>query len=158
MRLLAGAICCVVLAALGAACGSGTFTVADAAVDPTHTCVPGSAATAYEIRATVGAVNTTSQNVQVRSATASMIVAGVHGLWRQKLGMSYDAGHVPITPTTVAAASRTTFKMIVSSTCTNPAHAGVNDNYGEYSVQFTIVTSAGTFKLTSQNRHRIVAP
>jgi hypothetical protein len=34
----------------------------------------------------------------------------------------------------------------------------VADNYADYTVEVTVVTSAGSFKLTSQNPHRIVAP
>ena len=158
VRLLAGAMCCIVLAIAGAACGSGTLTLADASVDPAHTCAPGSTASPYDLHATAGAVNTTSQKVEIRSATALMVVAAVHGLWQQKVGMSYDAGPVPVTPSNVGAASRTTLKLTIASACTNETHKGLTDNYADYSVQFTIVTSLGTFKLTSHNRHRIVAP
>ena len=158
MRLLTGAACCLLLAGGLAACGSGNVTLGNASVDAAHSCTAGSITTAYDIHATVDADNKTSQALDIRSAQVVMVVADIHGVWKEAVGSSYDAGQVPFTPRTVGAGTRATLKLTIPSACSNGAHKLPDDYYGDYSVRITLVTSAGTFKLTSQNVHRILAP
>ena len=154
-----GRLACAAMAlALAASCGSGTFTLGDPTVDAGHTCAQGSRNAAYDLVARVAADNPTSQAVAVRSIDAVMVVAAVHGQWLQAAGARYEAGGVGFSPQSVGANSRTTLTVTVPSACTNYVHQGTNDDYADYSVQLTVVTSAGTFHLTSQNRHRISAP
>ena len=158
VRLLTGAACCLLVAGGVAACGSGNVTLGNAAVDPTHTCTAGSINAAYDIHATVDADNKTSQAIDIRSAQVVLIVADIHGAWKETVGSSYNAGQAVFTPKTVSASTRTTLKLTIPSACTNGAHKVATDYYGDYSVQIAFVTSAGTFKVTSQNLHRILAP
>jgi hypothetical protein len=153
-----GGCAVLVLLVAAAACGSTGFQLGDLTVDSSHTCTAGSIQAAYDLQGTVPANNGTSQTVMVRSADAVMIVVAVHGPWRQALGSRYDAGQVTFSPTGIGAGSNTTLKVTIPSACTNGAHTGVNTSYADYSVELTIVTTAGTFKLTSRNRHRILAP
>lgn len=141
-----------------AACGSTGFGLTGATVDGTYTCAAGSANTRYDLHASISADNSTSKSVDVRSIDAVMVVATVHGQWQQTVGTKYDAGEVQFSPSSVGAGSKATLTATISSACTNGKHQGTNDNYADYSVQLTVVTSAGTFHLTSQNKHRIVAP
>jgi hypothetical protein len=156
MRRLRWTICLVALASCGPFCGS--FSLSNAGVDASHSCPQGSGQQPYDLHATVSADNPTSQAVTVKSADAAMVVATVHGRWQQSVGTRYDAGSVPFTPSTIPASSTTTLKLTIPSSCSNAAHTGTADNYADYTVELTIVTSAGTFKVTSQNKHRIVAP
>ena len=141
-----------------AACGSTGFALTGATVDGTYTCSVGSANARYDLHAKISADNSTSKSVDVRSIGAVMVVSTVHGQWQQAVGTRYDAGEVSFSPRSVGANSKATLAATIPSACTNGQHQGTNDNYADYSVQLTVVTSAGTFHLTSQNKHRIVAP
>jgi hypothetical protein len=141
-----------------AACGSTSFALTGATVDGTYTCSVGSASTRYDLHAKISADNPTSKSVDVRSIDAVMVVSAVHGQWQQAVGTRYDAGEVQFSPRSVGANTKATLTATIPSACTNGQHQGINDNYADYSVQLTVATSAGTFHLTSQNKHRIVAP
>jgi hypothetical protein len=56
----------------------------------------------------------------------------------------------------VAAGAGTTLTVTIPSACT-ARKTGGQLSYADYSVTLTFVTSAGTFKIESRNRHRIVA-
>ena len=141
-----------------AGCGSSGFSVGSLTVDGPYTCAPGSSNTPYSVHATVPLDNSTSSKVQVKSVAAVMVVADVHGQWLQAVGTKYDAGDTQFSPSSINAGSKSTLTAAVPSTCSNPQHKGTNDNYADYSVQLTIVTSAGTFHVSSTNKHRIIAP
>ncbi|HWO90415.1 MAG TPA: hypothetical protein VNP53_00460, partial [Methylomirabilota bacterium] len=118
----------------------------------------GSAGARYDLHSKISADNSTSKSVDVRSIDAVMVVSAVHGQWQQPVGTRYDAGEVQFEPRSIGSNSKATLTATIPSACTNGQHQGTNDNYADYSVQLTVVTSAGTFHLTSQNKHRIVAP
>lgn len=147
----------IAAAALMAACGSSAFSIASPSVDASHTCPTGSSNAPYYFHASADADNPTSQKVDVRSITAVMVVAAVHGNWQQKVGSQYDAGQVEFSPKTVGANSRTKLEVTIPSACTNGPHPAAAANFGDYTVMLTVATSAGTFKLTSANTHRIQA-
>jgi hypothetical protein len=145
--------------AMLAACsigGSTSFTLANATVAPTFDCPAGVSNAPYDLRATIDADNSTSHSVEVRAASAVMIVAAVHGSWQQPVGFRYEAGQVPVSPKTLAARTRATLNLTIPSACTDIQHQGAAD-YADYTVQLFVGTSAGTFRLESQNKHRIVA-
>lgn len=149
--------CALVLAACGPFCSS-SFTLTNPSVDATHTCPADANGAAYDLNATIAADNQTSTSVAIRSATAVMVVSTVHGRWLQAVGFRYDAGEVPVSPGSVGPGSKATLKLTIHSACSNNAHQGTADNYADYAVDLTVRTSAGDFKLTSQNEHRILAP
>jgi hypothetical protein len=146
------------LLAMVAACGATSFSLGGLTPDASHTCPAGVTNAQYDLHVTVAADNPTSQNVTILSAAATMVVAGVHGQWREAVGSKYDVGAVFFSPTSVGANSKATLELTIPSACTNTKHQGVANNYADYTVEVTVLTSAGTFKLTSQNPHRIVAP
>ena len=139
------------------ACG-GSFSVGNASVDPAYTCPAGAANNAYEFHARVPMDNSTSGKVDVKSVDAVLVLSAVHGQWLQAVGTKYDAGRVRFAPAGVAANSKETIDVAIPSACSDPKHTGTNDNYADYSVQLTVVTTAGTFHVTSSNKHRISAP
>jgi hypothetical protein len=144
--------------AILAGCGSTGFALTGATVDGTHMCAIGSTNASYDIDAKISADNSTSKSVDVRSIDAVLVVSAVHGQWQQPVGTRYDAGKVPFSPGSVGAGSKATLTARIPSACTNGQHQGTNDNYADYSIQLSVATSAGTYHVTSSNKHRILAP
>jgi hypothetical protein len=48
-------------------------------------------------------------------------------------------------------------KLTFPSACTNGKTPSAGSSYGEYSVVFSVATSAGTHTIESKARHRLVA-
>jgi hypothetical protein len=141
-----------------AACGSSPFALANPSVDATYTCPAGAANAPYELHATAEADNQTSQTVDVHSISAVMVVSAIHGVWQQKVGSEFDAGQVQFSPKTIAAGAKAKVQVTIPSACSNGKHQGTTDDYADYAIRLTVVTSTGTFRLTSTNTHRILAP
>jgi hypothetical protein len=70
------------------------------------------------------------------------------------LGDKFDAGNITYAPTSVGAGSSTTLAVTIPSACTGRA-TGSPVASGDYEVTFTMTTTAGIFKVDSQNKHRI---
>lgn len=136
--------------------GSSTFSVSDAAVDPSYSCPAAAANARYYVHATIDAHNRTSNAVTIKSVHATMTLAAVQGAWLQKVGDKYDAGEVLFAPSSVSAGSNATMNVSIPSACTH-GQGATGTSYGEYEVAFEIATSAGTFDLTSKTKHRILA-
>jgi hypothetical protein len=153
-----GISCLFAILIVATSCGGSTapFTFSDATVDPNHPCASGSNNAAYDVHATVTGRNTTSSPVSISAASAVMTLAAVHGGWLQVIGSKYDAANLVVTPDRVGAGSTATLNLTIPSACTNLAKSPGSDSYGDYSVTFRFVTSAGTFTVSSKNRHRIV--
>jgi hypothetical protein len=152
-RLIAPAACLVLLA--GCSFGSSsTFTVSNASVDQGYTCPVSARNLQYEVHGTIDARNGTSQKVNISAVTATMTLSAVKGAWLQKVGDRFEAGNVTYSPTSVGAGSSATLAVTIPSACTGRGTASTVAS-GEYVVNFTLSTTAGTFKLDSQNKHRI---
>jgi len=136
--------------------GSSTFSLSNANVDATYSCPDNAKNARYEVNATIDAHNGTSKAVTIQSVGAVMTLTAVHGIWLQKVGDTYDAGSVTFAPTSVGSGAGAKLKVTVPSACTH-GQGATGASYGEYSIAFTIATTAGTFKVTSKNRHRILA-
>jgi hypothetical protein len=140
-----------------AACGAGSFSIGSPSVDASYTCPAGASNAPYDLHASADVDNSTAQSVDVRAVSAVMVLTTVHGDWQQKVGSEYDAGQVQFSPTTIGANSRGKLVVTIPSACTNGPHQAAAADYGDYTVKLTVTTSAGTFKLTSANKHRIQA-
>lgn len=152
-RHIAPAACLLLLA--GCSFGStSSFAVSNAAVDQGYTCPISARNLQYDLHGTINAHNGTSRTVNITAVTAVMTLAAVSGGWLQKVGDKFDAGNVIYTPTSVGAGSSATFSITVPSACTGRA-AKSPVAWGDYAVTFALTTSAGSFKLESQNKHRI---
>lgn len=136
--------------------GSSTFSLSNANVDASYSCPDKANNARYDVNATIDAHNGTSKPVTIQSVDAVMTLTAVHGIWLQKIGDRYDAGSATFTPTSVGSGASTKLKVKVPSACTH-GQGATGASYGEYSIAFTVATSAGKFKVTSQNRHRILA-
>jgi len=147
----------ILLAACSPVCGPTAFYVSSASADAVYTCPQGAAQQPYDLHVTLAADNPTSTDVTITSASADMIVATVRGRWQQPVGFKYNAGNVPFSPSRVPRGSKTSVTLTIASACTNNSRTGTEDNYADYTVRATIVTSAGTYTVTCNNKHRIQA-
>lgn len=140
-------------------CGgtNAAFTLTNATVDASHACSSGASNSPYDLHATIDSHNGTSSSISIKTVSAVMTLAAVHGGWLQQVGYRYDAGSVVFAPDQVGAGSSATLKVTVPSACTNHSKTGGPLSYGDYSVALTVGTSAGTFKIESRNRHRLIA-
>ena len=148
----------VVSVVMLAGCSFGspsTFTVSNASVDPSYTCPAGANNVYYDLRGTIDARNGTSKAVTISTVDATLTLAAVKGSWLQKVGDKYDAGHVTFTPSSVGAGANATLGVTIPSACTGKS-ANTPAASGDYTVTFTLNTSAGTFKLDSKDKHRIL--
>lgn len=140
-----------------AGCSFGStpqFAVSSASVDQGYTCPVGAKDLQYDFHGTINARNGTAQKVNITAVTAVMTLAAVNGGWLQKVGDKFDAGNVTYAPTSVDAGSSATVSVTIPSACTGRA-AKSPPAWGDYLVTFTVKTSAGSFTVDSQNRHRI---
>jgi hypothetical protein len=147
----------ILLSLNGCGGSSADFTLSNAVVDSDHACASAAGNAPYEIHATLDGHNAKSSSVSIKSVSAVMTLAAVHGGWLEQVGYRYEAGNVPFAPDSVGAGSTTTLKLTIPSACTNHSTGGGPVSFGEYSVSLTVATSAGTFKVETRNRHRIIA-
>jgi hypothetical protein len=131
-----------------------TFTLDSASVDSSYTCPVGASNEHYTLHGTIDVRNGTSKAVSISSVDATLTLAAVKGGWLQKVGDKYDAGNITFTPAEVGAGSSAKLDVTIPSACTGrTANSPVAS--GDYVVGFTMITSAGTFKVDSANKHRI---
>jgi len=137
---------------------TGPFKVTAAHLDSSHTCPEGSSNSPYQGHAMLDADNPTSKDVNISKVSAVITVVATHGNWLNKVGDKFDAVISSFSPKAVKAGSKTTVKVNIDLVCTNTSTGGNSSNYGDYTAEFTVATSAGTFKAKSQNNTRISAP
>jgi hypothetical protein len=150
----------LVLFAGVASCSGGTpatFTLKSASVDSSYTCPAGSTDAPYTLHGTIGLHNGTSSSIAIKSVNAVMTLSAVKGQWLEKVGGRYEQDGVASSPTTLGAGSSASMQVTIPSSCTMGKTPISEVTYGEYSVEFTVTTSSGTYKIESSNRHRIVA-
>lgn len=153
-----GVLLLLAIAAGGCSAGApAAFTLTTASVDSPYACPPSANNAPYNVHARIETNNATTSTVIIRSVAAQMTLAAVKGAWLQKVGDKYEAAALKVTPDTVGAGSSLSLQVAIPSACTRGTTGTVESSYGEYSVEFTIVTTSGTYKIGSQNRHRILA-
>jgi len=129
----------VVLLIAGCTSGSSsTFSPNSASVDSSYSCPVGASNVHYDLHGTIDVHNGTSKAVSISSVDATLTLAAVKGAWLQK----------------VAAGANATLVVTIPTACTGRAATSPVAS-GDYVVGFTMITSAGTFKLDSKDRHRI---
>jgi len=145
---------------IAAACTVGspsTFTLSSASVDATYACPLGATDAPYDLKAVIDVRNGTSSAVTIKSVSAAMTLVAVKGTWLEKVGERYQASNIGFSPQAVAAGTSASLNVILPSACTNGKAAVPQASYADYSIAFTVATSAGTHTIVSQNKHRIVA-
>ncbi len=131
-----------------------TFGIDTASVDTTYHCPIGASNEHYILHGSIDVHNGTSKAVTISSVDATLTLAAGKGGWLQKVGDKYDAGNITFTPAEVGAGSSAKLDVTIPSACTGrTANSPVAS--GDYAVAFTMITSAGTFKVESTDRHRI---
>jgi len=142
----------------GCAIGApSTFTLNGAAVDQSFVCPTSANNLPYNIHATIAVRNGTSTSVTIQSVAVVMTLAAVKGGWLERVGDKFDVSGLTVSPDTVGAGNTATLEVAIPSACTNGKVPSSGSSYGDYSVAFTVITSAGTHTILSANRHRITA-
>jgi hypothetical protein len=147
----------VVLAvgACGPFCLSGKVVVTNAHMDSQFSCPKGSKDLGYDAHGTLQVDNQTSHTLTIKSIASAATVVKVSGLWGGKVGDKSGADNLTFSPKTIASGSKATVKFSSPWNCSN---AGGNaQTYADFSVVITVVTSSGTYKVSSNN-HRILIP
>jgi hypothetical protein len=148
------------VAAVAVSCSSGSpgaFTLNGASVDSPYTCPPSANNAPYNLHATVEVRNGTSSSVTIKAVSAQLTLAAAKGSWLQKVGDRYDATAVKFTPATVGPGSSSSLQIAIPSACTSGKTANVDSSYGDYSVELWVFASSGSYRIASENRHRILA-
>ena len=149
-----------ILLLLTASCSVGApaaFTLNSASVESPYACPTSANNAPYTLQALIGVRNGTSSVVTIQAVAAKMTLAAAKGSWLQKLGDRYEASALNFSPGAVGAGSSSFLQATIPSACTSGGTAKVESSYGDYSVELTVVTSSGTYKIASTNRHRILA-
>jgi hypothetical protein len=136
---------------------SGKFELTNPRNDSSYNCPNGSNSAPYNFHGDVDVDNGTSGSVSIKSVSVLLTAVAVHGNWIPKAGDRVEVLNVQFSPKTFEAGKKATLKITVPLVCTNSSHQGTGDNYGDYTTQFTIVTSSSTYKLTSRTKYRVHA-
>jgi hypothetical protein len=137
--------------------GPSTFNLNSASVDESYVCPNPANNLPYKIHGTIAVRNGTSSSVTVESVAVVMTLVTVKGGWLEHIGDKFEVTGVTVSPDTVGAGRATSLNLIIPSACTNGSVPSSGSSHGDYSVAFTVVTSAGTHTIVSSNRHRITA-
>jgi hypothetical protein len=151
-------LCTLAFLVLAWSCGgSSDFTLSNARADLNHACASAVNNAPYDLHVTVEMHNGKSSSVSITGVSAVMTLSAVHGGWLQQVGYQYEAQNLAFAPDRVGAGSTATLRVTVPSACTNQSPNGGPVSYADYSIALTVITSAGTFKIGSSNKHRIIA-
>lgn len=151
-------LCAVAIVSLAGSCGgSGDFSLSNATTELAHACPSAVNNAPYDLHVTVEMRNGRSSSVSIKGVSALMTLTAIHGGWLQQVGYQYGREHLVFAPDQVAAGAGSTLKVIVPSSCTNQSPHGGPVSWADYSVVLTVITSAGTFKIETQKKHRIIA-
>jgi hypothetical protein len=146
------------IAVLACSCGgSSDFSLSNARADLDHACASAVNNAPYDLHVTVEMHNGRSSSVSITGVSAVMTLSAVHGGWLQEVGYQYEAQNLVFAPDRVGPGSSSTLRVTVPSACTNQSPNGGPVSYADYSVALTVITSAGTFRIESKNKHRIIA-
>ena len=163
-RPLPIAMAVIVVGAVGACtpvCGIGDskFSLSGAHVlDSVYTCPIPSNHRSYDINGTVAANNPTGKPVSISSVSTVMTVVAKTPDWSAAVGDTYETADISFSPKSIGSGSKATLKFAIPGWCSDSQHTGRTDTHADYTVAVTVVTSTGTFKLNTNNRHRLVTP
>lgn len=154
-RWVVAAILVGAVGACGPFCLSGKVVLSNAHLDSKFSCPRGSSDFGYDTHGTVDLDNGTSGTVTIRSVSTTATVVAVHGDWNGSVGAKSGADNISFSPKTVAPGSKTTIKFVTPWQCSDPS--GNSQTYADFAVQVILVTSAGTYKINTNN-HRLLTP
>ena len=135
---------------------SGKVTLSNAKVDSTFNCPNPSTDRPYDVHGSLDVDNQTSKTITIQSVREADELVDVHGGWNKtNVGTKNDDPVDSFSPTTVKSGSKATVKFVIGFICSDIG-VGVADTYGDFTFKFTVVTTAGTLKIDSANKHRLV--
>jgi hypothetical protein len=156
-RFFKTALSASLVVAMGACvpiCGIGAkFSLSNAHVDSEYKCPYPSTDAPYQVHGSIDADNSTTKAVTIKSMSEDDQLVSTAGDWN---GPKTAKGGGPITnfsPKSIASGANSTIKFSVGFICTNSGPT--TTTYGEFTFKFTLVTSAGTYKIDAGNRHRL---
>jgi hypothetical protein len=157
-RLRSLAIAGLAIAAVGACgpfCLSGKVTLSNARVDPTFTCPNPATNLPYDVHGSVELDNATGNTLTVKSVSEADELVDVHGGWNiGEVGTKSEDPVDSFSPKSVKGGDKAAIKFIIKFICTDNGVAA--DTYGDFTFKFTMVTSEGTYTISSANKHRLV--
>lgn len=142
---------CVPIFGIGA-----KFALTNAHVDSTFSCPNPSTDFAYDVHVTIDANNSTSSSVIIESISETWKSVAIHGSWDGVLGAHGTTAVNTYSPRSVPSGGSATIRFVVGFVCHNSGPK--TETYGDFAFSFSLVTSAGTYKLDSVNKHRLITP
>lgn len=143
--------------ALGACvpfCGIGAkFTLSNAVVDSSYKCPYPATNAPYRVHGSIDVDNSTTNTVTIKSMSEDDTLVNTVGKWDGPTTAKGSAQVSDFSPKSVASGAKSTIHFSVGFVCTN---SGPNvTTYAEFTFEFTLITSAGTYKIDGGNRHRL---
>ena len=135
-------------------CGIGAkFSLSNARVDSEYKCPYPSNEAPYAVHGSIDADNSTTNPVTIKSMSEQDELVNTSGDWNGPKTAKAGGPIADFSPKTIASGANTTIKFTVGFICTNSGPSVAT--YGEFTFKFTVVTSAGTYKIDAGNRHRL---
>lgn len=135
-------------------CGIGAkLSLSNAHVDSEYKCPYPSNEAPYEVHGSIDADNSTPSAVTIKSMSEQDELVATAGEWNGPKTAKAGGPITNFSPKSIASGARSTIQFSVGFRCTN---SGPNvTTYGDFTFKFTVVTSAGTYKIDAGNRHRL---
>lgn len=142
------------IGACGPFCLSGKVTLSNARVDASYKCPNPAKDLPYDLHGSVDVDNSTRNTLTIKSMSEASVLVDVHGAWNiGSVGQKYDQTLANFSPKSIKSGDKSTVKFIVKFNCTSSGPT--ESTYGDFDLKFTMVSSAGTYTITS-NKHRLV--
>jgi hypothetical protein len=156
-RLLKTALTACLVLVMGACvpfCGIGAkFSLSNAHVDSEYKCPYPSNQAPYQVHGSIDADNSTTSAVTIKSMSEADELVNTAGQWNGPKTAKAGGPITSFSPKSIASGASSTIKFSVGFDCTNSGPTVTT--YGEFTFKFTVVTSAGTYKIDAGNRHRL---
>jgi len=135
-------------------CGIGAkFSLSNAHVDAEYKCPFPSNEAPYQVHGSIDADNSTTGAVTIKSMSEQDELVATAGEWNGPKTAKAGGPITNFSPKSMASGATSTIKFSIGFTCTNSGPTVTT--YGDFTFKFTVVTSAGTYKIDAGNRHRL---
>ena len=156
-RFVRGAFAAALVIAMGACvpfCGIGAkFSLSTARVDLEYKCPYPSNEAPYDVHGSIEADNSTTSAVSIKSMSEQDELVSTAGEWNGPKTAKAGGPIATFSPKSIASGASSIIKFTIGFSCTNSGPAVTT--YGEFTFKFTLVTTAGTYKIDAGNRHRL---
>ena len=143
------------IGACGPFCLSGKVALTNAHVDSTYKCPNPAHDLPYDVHGGVDVDNSTRNTLTIKSMSEAGILVDVHGAWNiGSVGQKYNETISTFSPKSIKSGDKATIKFTFMFSCTSSGPA--ESTYGDFDLKITMVTNAGTYTISSANKHRLV--